>query len=97
MRKQKRACLKICALLMSLMLLCVFMPIEAFGESEENIDITSWKITTGGSVKVDLQIEKESDTGEYYLNIPDTTVSVFSYLFAKFRWNLEFSQIVSYC
>ena len=75
MRKQKRVCLKICALLMSLMLLCVFMPIEAFGESEENIDITSWKITTGGSVKVDLQIEKESDTGEYYLNIPDTTVS----------------------
>ena len=69
MRKQKRACLKICALLMSLMLLCVFMPIEAFGESEENIDITSWKITTGGSVKVDLQIEKESDTGEYYLNL----------------------------
>ena len=75
MRKQKRVCLKICAVLMSLMLLCVFMPIEAFGESEENIDITSWKITTGGSVKVDLQIEKESDTGEYYLNIPDTTVS----------------------
>ena len=69
MRKQKRVCLKICALLMSLMLLCVFMPIEAFGESEENIDITSWKITTGGSVKVDLQIEKESDTGEYYLHM----------------------------
>lgn len=22
---------------------------------------------------------------------------LFSYLFAKFRWNLEFSQIVSYC
>ena len=75
MRKQKRACLKICALLMSLMLLCVFMPIEAFGESEENIDITSWKITTDGSFKTNLQIEKESDTGEYYLNIPDATVS----------------------